>query len=175
MAAGQFAVMALDGQKVLQKKPLNTLFKRIRAFVGPTTLSDYTIEADVRAPTRRRQQADVGVTAQTYSLVLYGTDQKLKIESWEPETHRTVQKDFKWPADTWQTLKLRVENLPGGKVHVLGKAWQTGTPEPSDWTIEKTDALGSREGAPGFFIDAEFGALIDNVKVTPNQGTSSRK
>jgi len=45
MAAGQFAVATVDGQKALQKKPLNTLFKRIRAFVGPTTLSDYTIEA----------------------------------------------------------------------------------------------------------------------------------
>lgn len=175
MAAGQFGVTTLDGKKVLQKKPLNTLFKRIRAFVGPTTLSDYTIEADVRAPTKRRQQADVGITAQTYSLILYGTDQKLKIESWEPETQRTVTKDFTWPADTWHTLKLRVENLPDGKVRVQGKAWKTGTAEPPDWTIEKIDAKGSRAGAPGFFLDAEFGAFIDNVTLTPNQSASSSR
>jgi outer membrane protein assembly factor BamB len=175
MAAGQFGVTTVDGQKVLQKKPLNTLFKRVRAFIGAPTLSDYTIEADVRAPTKRRQQADVGVTAQTYSLILYGTDQKLKIESWEPETQRTVTKDYTWPPDVWQTLKLRVENLPDGKVRARGKAWKTGTPEPMDWTIERLDPKGSREGAPGFFVDAEFGALIDNVKLTPNQPVSSSR
>jgi outer membrane protein assembly factor BamB len=176
MAAGQFGVTTIDGQKVLQKKPLSTLFKRIRAFVGAPTLSNYTVEADVRAPTRRRQQADVGITAQTYSLILYGTNQKLKIESWEPETARTVSKDFAWAADTWHTLKLRVENQSNGSVRVLGKAWKTGAPEPADWTIEKIDPRGSREGAPGLFLDAEFGAFIDNLKVTPNQpATSSRK
>lgn len=176
MAAGQFGVATIDGQKALHKKPLSTLFKRIRAFVGPTTLSDYTIEADVRAPTKRRQQGDVGLTAQTYSLILYGTNQKLKIEAWEPETTRTVSKDFAWPADTWHTLKLRVENQPNGAVRVFGKAWKTGTPEPATWTIDTTDPRGNREGAPGLFLDAEFGAFIDNLKVTPNQSaTSSRK
>src|SRR5262245_66481920 len=38
MAAGQFGVTTLDGKKVLQKKPLSTLFKRIRAFIGPTKI-----------------------------------------------------------------------------------------------------------------------------------------
>ena len=33
---------------------------------------------------------DIGITAQRYSLVLYGNAQKLKIEPWEPETARTV-------------------------------------------------------------------------------------
>jgi len=174
MGAGQFAVATLDGQKALQKKPVNTLFKRIRAFYGPTTLSNYTVQADIQAPTRRRQQGDVGITAQTYSLVLYGTHQKLKLESWEPETERTVTTDFDWPADTWQTLKLRVENLPDGQVKIQGKAWRTGTPEPGPWTIEKVDPIGNREGAPGFFIDAEFGAFIDNLQVTPNGGAAGK-
>ena len=168
MTAGQFTVTMIDGQKALQKKPLGTLFKRIRAFIGPTTLSNYTIQADIQAPTRRRQQADVGITAQTYSLVAYGTVQKLKLEPWEPEITRTVTTDFDWEPDTWQTLKLRVENLPNGTVKIQGKAWKTGTPEPAGWAIEKTDPIGNDEGAPGFFIDAEFGAFVDNVSVTPN-------
>ncbi|MGE0394582.1 MAG: hypothetical protein AB7P67_13535, partial [Vicinamibacterales bacterium] len=175
MAAGQFAVTTIDGTKALQKKPLSTLFKRVRAFVGPTTLSDYTVTADVRAPTRRRQQADVGITAQTYSLILYGTQQKLKLESWEPETERRVETTFTWAPDTWQTLKLRVENLPGGGVKVQGKAWKTGTPEPAGWGIEKVDPIGNREGAPGLFLDAEFGAFIDNISVTPNRLAASGK
>lgn len=175
MASGQFAVTTVDGTKALQKKPLGTLFKRVRAFVGPTTLSDYTVTADVRAPTRRRQQADVGITAQTYSLILYGTQQKLKLESWEPETERRVETAFAWAPDTWQTLKLRVENLPRGGVKVQGKVWKTGTPEPAGWAIEKVDPIGNREGAPGLFLDAEFGAFIDNIAVTPNRLAVSGK
>ncbi len=44
--------------------------------------------------------ADIGITAQRYSLVLYGTAQQLKIEPWEPETQRTVTAPFAWKADT---------------------------------------------------------------------------
>ena len=68
----------------------------------------------MRAPTRRRQMADVGITAQRYSLVLYGNAQQLKLEPWEPETQRTVTVPFAWKPDTWYRLKLRVENLPNG-------------------------------------------------------------
>ena len=89
-AAGKFSVATLDGQKVLQKAPDNTIFKRVRAFIGPTDWSNYTFEADVRGTTRRRQMADIGITAQRYSLVLYGNSQQLKLEPWEPETQRSA-------------------------------------------------------------------------------------
>jgi outer membrane protein assembly factor BamB len=167
--AGKFSVVTLDGQKVLQKAPDQTIFKRIRAFVGPVDLADYTFEADVRGTTRRRQMTDIGITAQRYSLVLYGNSQKLKIESWEPETLRSVDAPFEWKADTWYHLKLRVENMPDGKVRARGKAWPVGQPEPAAWTIEKVDAIGNHQGAPGLFVDAEFGAYLDNLKLTANQ------
>jgi outer membrane protein assembly factor BamB len=166
--AGRVVVATLDGQKVLQKEPLETLFKRARVFIGPTSLSNYSFEADVRAPTRRRQQGDVGITAQRYTLVLYGNSQKLKIEGWEPETTRTVTVPFAWKPDTWYRLKLRVENLSNGSVRAQGKAWPVGEAEPAAWTIEKVEPNGNREGAPGLFIDAQFGAMLDNFKLTPN-------
>jgi outer membrane protein assembly factor BamB len=167
--AGKFTVVTLDGQKVLQKAPDNTLFKRIRMFTGSTAWSNYTVEADVRTPTRRRQQGDVGITAQRYSLILYGTSQRLKLEPWEPETARSVTMPFAWKPDTWYHLKLQVENQPDGRVRARGKAWPTGEPEPAAWTIEKVDPIGNRQGAPGMFIDAEFGAHVDNLKVVGNQ------
>ena len=37
---------------------------------------------------------DIGITAQRYSLVLYGNEQKLKLEPWEPEIERTVTVPF---------------------------------------------------------------------------------
>jgi outer membrane protein assembly factor BamB len=169
MVAGRFTIATINGQKALHKPPDNTLFKRIRAFTGSTEWSNYTVEADVQAATKRRQQGDVGVTAQRYSLILYGTSQRLKIEPWEPETERTVTAPFAWKPDTWYHLKLRVENMPDGKVRAQGKAWPTGEPEPAQWTLEKVDPIGNRQGAPGLFIDAEFGAHVDNLKVTANQ------
>jgi hypothetical protein len=167
--AGGFSVVTLDNGKVLQKAPTNTLLKRIRLFTGSTDWSNYTVEADVRAATRRRQQGDVGITAQRYSLVLYGNSQRLKLEPWEPETTRTMTVPFAWKPDAWYHLKLRVENLPDGRVRALGKAWETGQAEPSGWMIDKTDPIGNRQGAAGLFIDAEFGAHIDNFSVAANQ------
>jgi outer membrane protein assembly factor BamB len=165
----QLAVATVDGQKVLEKKPLETLFKRARIFIGPTTWSNYTMEADVRTPMRRRQQGDVGITAQRYSLVLYGNAQRLKLEPWEPETARTMTVPFAWKPDAWYRLKLRVENLANGQVRARGKAWPVGEAEPPEWMIDKTDPIGNREGAPGFFIDAQFGAYIDNLTLSQNQ------
>ena len=166
---GRLVVATLDGQKVLQKEPLNTIFQRGRTFIGPTNWSDYTFQADVRAPQRRRQMADVGITAQRYSLVLYGTTQQLKIEPWEPETQRTMTVPFAWKPDTWYRLKLRVENLPNGQVRARGKAWAATDSEPAEWMVDKTDPIGNREGAPGLFINAPFGAYLDNFSLSKNQ------
>ena len=167
--AAAVSVTTLEGQKVLQKAPLDTIFKRARVFIGPVSWSDYTFQGDVRAPERRRQMADVGITAQRYSLVLYGTTQRLKLEPWEPETARTVSIPFAWKADTWYRLKLRVDNLPNGQVRARGKAWPAGEAEPAAWMIDKTDPIGNRQGAPGLFIDAQFGAYFDNFVLTRNQ------
>ena len=167
--AAAVSVVTLDGNKVLQKAPLGTLFKRARVFFGPTTWSNYTFQADVRATERRRQMADVGITAQRYSLVLYGTNQRLKLEPWEPEIERTVTVPFAWATDTWYRLKLRVENLPDDQVRVRGKAWAVGEAEPAAWIIDRTDPIGNREGSPGLFLDAEFGAYLDNFLLTENE------
>jgi outer membrane protein assembly factor BamB len=168
MTAGRFRVTSIDGRKALQKEPLDTLLQRIRAFIGPTNLSNYTIAADVRAPEQRRRMGDVGITAQRYTLMLYGTTQRLKLEPWEPETERTVTIPFSWKPDKWYRLKLRVENLPDGQVRARGKAWPAGEPEPAEWLIDRTDPIGNREGSPGLFIDAQAGAYVDNLSVTPN-------
>jgi hypothetical protein len=167
--AGKFSVTTLDGGKVLQKAPDESIFQRLRMFIGPVDWSNYTFEADVRVASRRRQMGDIGLTAQRYSLVLYGNSQQLKLESWEPETQRTVTVPFSWKPDAWYHVKLRVENLPDGKVRAQGKAWPTGEREPAAWMIDKVDPIGNRQGAPGVFAAAQFGAYLDNVKLVANQ------
>ena len=161
--------MTLDGQKVLQKAPDESIFQRGRMFIGPVDWSNYTFEADVRVATRRRQMGDIGVTAQRYSLVLYGNSQQLKLEPWEPEIQRTVTVPFTWKADAWYHLKLRVENSSDGKVRARGKAWPTGETEPTEWMIDKMDPMGNRQGAPGIFAFAPYGAFVDNLKLVANQ------
>lgn len=167
--AGKYKVADLEGSKVLMKSPDETLFRRMRLFFGPNDLHDYTVEADVRSPERRRQLGDVGIFAQRYALVLFGASQRLELQPWQPETSRTATAKFAWQKDTWYRLKLRVENLPDGKVRTLGKAWKRDEPEPQGWMIDRTDPIGNREGSPGLFGDSQSGVYYDNLKVTANR------
>ena len=166
---GRYEVREVEGNKLLVKKSDNQTFKRIRTFFGPSDMANYTIEADVRATEKRRQMGDAGVVAQRYALVLYGNNQRLQLEPWQPETARTVAVPFAWKPDTWYRLKLQVENLPDGKVRIRGKAWAVGEAEPAAWLIEKTDPIPNRQGSPGIYADAPFEVFFDNLKVTSNK------
>jgi len=176
-ATGKFAVRDLDGTKVLVKLAENdfAFAKRCRPFFGSPELSNYTIEADVRALERRRQMGDIGVVAQRYELVLFGNHQELHLQPWQPETTRTIKVPFKWEKDTWYTIKLEVQSLDGAKVRARGKVWPKGQPEPAAWSIERIDPIGSHKGAPGLYADAPSRVgggselYYDNIRVYKNK------
>ena len=169
-ATGKYIVRDLEGNKVVVKTTEgSSLLSRARTYFGPSDLSNYTIEADVRATEKRRQMGDAGVIAGRYVLVLYGNSQKLDIEPWQPEIHRTASVPFAWNKDTWYRMKLQVENLSDGKVRVRGKVWRTGENEPAAWTIEKLDPIPNRQGAPGLFGNAIAEIYFDNLKVYANK------
>jgi outer membrane protein assembly factor BamB len=176
-ATNKFAVRDLEGSKVLVKLAENpfAFAKRCRPFLGGTQYSNYTIEADLRAMERRRQMGDIGLVAQRYELVLFGTHQRLELQPWQPETQRTVRIEFPWKKDTWYTMKLEVQSLGGGKVRARGKVWPKGDAEPSQWTIERVDPIGSLKGSPGLYADAPSQAgggselYYDNIKVYRNK------
>jgi outer membrane protein assembly factor BamB len=176
-ATGKFAVRDLDGSKVLVKLAENdfAFAKRCRPFFGSPELSNYTIEADVRALERRRQMGDIGVVAQRYELVLFGNHQELHLQPWQPETARTMKVPFKWEKDAWYTIKLEVQNLDAGKVRARGKVWPKGQPEPQTWTIERIDPIGNQKGSPGIYADAPSRVgggselYYDNIKVYKNK------
>ena len=175
-ATGKFAVRDLDGSKVLVKLAENpfAFAKRCRPFFGPTDLSDYTIQADVRGLDRRRQMGDIGIVAQRYELVLFGNHQRLELQPWQPEVERTVKVDYKWTSNAWYTMKLEVQSMGGGRVRARGKVWPKGETEPAAWTIERIDPIGSLKGAPGLYADAPSQAgggselYYDNIKVFKN-------
>jgi outer membrane protein assembly factor BamB len=165
---GRFQVSELDGQKVLEKAPNETLFKRMRVFMGPSDWSNYTIEADIRLNEKRRQMGDAGIVAQRYTLVAFGNSQRLEMNSWQPETARAASAPFAVKPNTWYRLKLRVENTADGKTRIRGKAWPAAEAEPEAWLIDRVDPIPNKQGSPGIFADAQFGAYFDNLKVYPN-------
>jgi hypothetical protein len=166
----KFEVRQEEGNKVLAKFADNPATKRARVFMGPIEMADYTVQADVRASQKRRQMGDVGLVAQRFNLMLFGNAEKLELQTWQPETQRTAGAKYPWKADTWYTMKLRVENLPDGRVKAQGKVWLKSEPEPATWTVERIDPapLAERHGAPGIYADAPFEVFFDNLKVTKN-------
>lgn len=166
----KFAIREQNGNKVLTKLTEgSSLLSRSRAYMGPSNWSNYTVESDVFATTKRRQQGDAGVIAQRYVLTLYGNSQMLHIEPWQPETARTKSMPYAWKPDTWYRLKLQVENLPDGKTRARGKAWPVGEAEPAAWMIERIDPIPNRQGAPGIFGNGLAELYFDNIKVYANK------
>jgi len=166
----KFEVRQEEGNKILAKFADNPATKRARVYMGPADMANYTVQADVRASQKRRQMGDVGLVAQRFNLMLFGNAEKLELQTWQPETERTAGVKYSWKADTWYTLKLRVENLADGRVKAQGKVWAKGEAEPSAWNVERTDPapLAERQGASGIYADAPYEVFFDNLKVTKN-------
>jgi hypothetical protein len=176
---GKFAVKTLpDGNKVLAKIAATSspLLSRADAFIGPPTMSGYTIEADVQAEQKGRDLPDMGVTANRYTLKLVGNTQSLRLTSWDaiPRIDQTIRYPHK--AGVWYRLKLTVD-VQGDKAIARGKVWPRGEMEPQQWTVEVTDPTPNRTGSPAVYgyltgyIENQWttGAYFDNVRITPNR------
>jgi len=167
-STGKFEVRDVDGSRVFVKKSDNPFTRRARVYNGAAQLSDYTVEADISAIQSRRQMGDAGVNAQRHTLVLMGNHQRLELQTWQPETVRTVTTPFAWEPDTWYRLKLSVENLDDGRVRARGKVWPRADAEPDDWTVQMVDESPHRQGSPGIYANAPFEIFFDNIRVYEN-------
>lgn len=169
----KFEVREKDGTKALTKTIDNRFFQRATVFIGPPSLNNYTIQADVMSDGDRRRMSEVGLICQRYLIALKGNDKKLEISS-NYERLRvpsgTDPSNFRWSANTWYTLKARVDTAQDGTGVVRAKAWKRGEPEPEQWTIEVPHRTAHKEGAPGLygFAPQDMRVYIDNVLVTKN-------
>jgi len=170
-ATNKYEIRELEGNKVLAKLNVQRPFHyRARTFIGASDWSNYTVQADVRSATRRRQMGDIGVTAQRYELVLFGNHQRMELQSWQPEEEHKIKAAFEWKPDTWYRIKLEVQNLPDGRTRARGKIWPAAESEPSAWAAERIDPQPNRQGSPGIYGDAgQAEVFFDNLKVTPNR------
>jgi hypothetical protein len=155
--------------KVLVRPRDETVGRRAKVFMGYPNMTGVTVEADVRGREQRRQRGDVGVIAERYGLVLFGNGQKLELHPWQAADEMTVRVPFKWDADKWYRMKLRVDHQKDGSALVRGKVWAADGPEPAAWTVEKVDKIPHVAGSPGIYADGISDVFFDNVKVYRNQ------
>ncbi|MCA1963191.1 MAG: PQQ-binding-like beta-propeller repeat protein, partial [Prosthecobacter sp.] len=120
----KFQVMEKDGSKVFGKSFDRLLFQRGTVFVAPSNLSNYTMQADVCTDGNARSKSDIGLINQRYLICLRGNANKLEISS---NLERLAQAaTFKVSANTWYTLKTRVDVNADGSGVVKGKVWPRG-------------------------------------------------
>lgn len=154
----------LDGNTVLKSEPGKGR-PSFTCWIGPSTMSEYVIQADVMTDGRRRL-SNIGLMNQRYNFILKANSNELALQTWA--AHQRLRKQKTLEEDTagkWYTLKLAVNN-EDGKTHLRGKMWPRGEKEPSDWTLETTDPMGIFHGSPGLFTYRLSEAYIDNVIVS---------
>jgi outer membrane protein assembly factor BamB len=169
----------LKGNGVMCKITTIPKGTRSQGWLGHIDSKNYEIQADVYAvpqpvsadADKNSKMPDIGLTCQRYRFDMMGASQLLKLYSWIPHDQKYHYVPFEWAADTWYTMKFRVnvEQKDGQNVAVLrGKVWQRGETEPNSWSIEWTDSPANEQGSPGLFGNAKDTEIFfDNVTVTP--------
>ena len=154
----RWEVREKDGEKFIAKKtvlptpkdPKNKLGTRSFVWMGPTDLSNYTIQADVLLKEDGGKMPDVGLIASGYQLTIRSREPAScgSIAGRRTTTARSPTSPFEPKPDTWYTLKLSV--VPGkGQATVRGKIWPRGETEPEKWTVEMVDQSPNLHGTPG--------------------------
>lgn len=166
----KFDVRELNGNKVFAKTFDRLLFQRATVFVGASHLSNYTMQADVMTEGSARSKSDIGLVNQRYLICLRGNAGKIEVSS---NLERLKQEaPFKMTANTWYTLKTRVDVAEDGSGVISAKAWDKSQAEPEAWTIEVKVPHAHPNGSPGIF---GFTALnqkrvfLDNLSITSNK------
>jgi outer membrane protein assembly factor BamB len=164
-AGPRFKVGDVGGGKRLHKPPVEEGLQRATVFVGPPTLSGYTVEAEVLATRDGRRHGDIGIVNQGYTLDLMGKKQQLQLRTWASELEKSTTLAFPAEPDVWYRMKLRVDAGARGGV-VRGKVWRAGDSEPEAWTISLEDPIVIEQGAAGIYGDSAADLYWDNLAVT---------
>ena len=166
-APKKWEVQEKDGQKVLVKlfRPKGLL--RNALYMGPSTMSNYTIEADVMGAKKGRRNTDVGVIGNGYTMDLMGNHQRVQVRSWPAEERMARQVPYDWEMDRWYHIKMTVD-VNDDRARIRGKVWPRDEDEPAAWLITVEDPYPIKSGSPGLLGYSPADAYYDNVKVTVN-------
>jgi outer membrane protein assembly factor BamB len=167
-AGPRFKVTDQGGSKRLHKPPQEAGLQRASVYIGPPSLSGYTIEADLTATKQGRRVGDVGLINQGYILDLMGKKQELQLRTWASELEKSKTISFTAEPDVWYHMKLRVD-VAGETGVAKGKIWKKDASEPSEWTITLEDPIAVKGGAPGVYGDSVTDLYWDNLTVKVNE------
>ncbi len=162
----KFLVKNLNGNKALAKPPAAVGVQGSDLYMGPSTMKDYVVSANVMGTKEKRRIPDIGLIANGYTLDLMGSHQRLQIRSWASELRIVKNVDFPWQPDVWYSMKLQVD-YAGNKGEIKGKVWLKADQEPEAWTIVAEDPLPIMHGSPGLYGNSTAVLYFDNVQVTP--------
>ena len=168
MGGGRFQVQELDGGMVLNKSRSPVGLNRHVIYMGPSSMTGYTVQADIMGARRRRTRPDLGLINGGYTLDLQGGYNRLEVRAWAAELRMMQRVPFEWREDKWYTMKLAVEVGPD-RARVYGKVWERGTKEPEEWTITAEDPMRISSGSPGIYGYSPVDIFFDNVQVMENQ------
>ncbi len=169
----------VEGEKIAVKRsvlptprnPKNKLGARSRMWMGPTDLSNYTVQVDfaLQKSDATGKMSDLGLINSRYTMTVRSSNKKLRLYSWSPHDYRTfAEVDFDPEPGKWYTMKLRVDPISVVS-HVRGKLWPRGEAEPSEWTVKLVDKSPNKSGSPGLYGNAQEAEIfIDNLNVVPN-------
>ena len=168
MGGGRFQVQELDGGMVLNKSRSPVGLNRHVIYMGPSSMTGYTVQADIMGARRRRTRPDLGLINGGYTLDLQGGYNRLEVRAWAAELRMMQRVPFEWREDKWYTMKLTVKVGPD-RALVYGKVWERGTREPEEWTITAEDPMKISSGSPGIYGYSPVEIFFDNVQVMENQ------
>lgn len=167
-AGPKFPVKELDGEKVLSKPPVTVGLDRSNVYLGPASLANYTIEADLRGTVKGRKKPDLGLINSGYTLDLMGVHQQIQLRSWDSDLRVVKDVPFPWEPEVWYRMKLRVDQQ-GDKALIRGKVWKRDGAEPAEWTVQFEDPQPVRQGSPGIYGYSAAEIYYDNLQVMGNQ------
>ena len=143
--------------------------------MGPTDLSDYTIQADVRGlDSAAARWATSASSRSATSWCCSATTSGSSCSRGSRKSQRTVKVDYKWNPNAWYTMKLEVQSMDGGKVRARGKVWPKGETEPAAWTIERIDPIGSLRAPRALRRRAVAGRRRVGAVLRQHQGVQER-
>jgi len=137
-------------------------------WMGPSEMSNYTVQSDVYLTEQKRRIGSVGITANRYNFIIKGNNNKLSIQSWAAHLRLDATQAFAPEPNTWYTMKLAVKLNDDQSATVMGKVWKRDDAEPAEWTMQITDPRGNKNGSPGLYMYSLAESYFDNIIVTRN-------
>ena len=165
---GSLAAVDEGGEQLFRKGPSRTGIHRHAIYVGPSRMSNYTVQADAMSTEKGRRRPDIGLINSGYTMDLQGNHQRIEVRSWAAELRMAERFDFAWEPNVWYTLKLRVDTDEDSAL-IRGKVWPRGEAEPEAWTVTVEDPEPVRNGSPGLIGYSPIDIYYDNVRVMENQ------